>query len=83
VALDTGSCGCVASFAGHNRHAPRYGANTQTDEVQHARTTISEQETDHRAREAGGHGEQIARRQGVTRGVVWAVLREQKGKGDK
>ena len=31
----------------------------------------------------GASAEQIARRQGVTRGVVWAVLREQKGKGDK
>ena len=31
----------------------------------------------------GASAEQIARRQGVTRGVVWAVLRAEKGKASK
>lgn len=29
VASNTGSCGCVAFFTGHNRHAPRHGAKSQ------------------------------------------------------
>jgi transposase-like protein len=31
----------------------------------------------------GSSVEQIARREGVTRGVVWAVMRAEKGKGGK